>query len=202
MDLKAIRDIAYKKMGERRTHPYREPGYIFYHGQRVGNISLQLRELIFPDKTEHDEVILVAGWFHDVAKGIEPHWEYGALLAGEILKGHCPPAALAQIKEIIAGHTLRKEKAYPDYVCLVQDADILDHYGSMEIWLNFSYAARSGGTIQHVLEFYDEEYQKQFRKVKGLLNYSRSVKLLREKDHFVQEFMDRLRSEGEGDLVF
>ncbi len=200
MDLAAIEKLAYKKMGRRQTHPYREPGYIFYHGQRVAGLALQLRELIFPAETGDDEVIVIGSWFHDVAKGIEPHWEYGAHLAGKILKKYCPPQKLAQIQEIIRGHTLRKEKDYPNYVKLVQDADILDHYGTMEIWLNFSYAAGQKGTVSDVWEFYDEEYKKRLKRVKALLNYALSVEIFEEKDQFVQDFMARLRSEGEGNL--
>ena len=113
MDLAAIKELAWQSMGERITHPQREKGFIYYHGQRVAAIALQLRELICPGDESYDQVILVGGWFHDVGKGLEPHWEYGALIAREMLKEHCSPRELEQIVEIVQGHTLRKQRDYP-----------------------------------------------------------------------------------------
>lgn len=43
MDLAAIKELAWQSMGERITHPQREKGFIYYHGQRVAAIALQLR---------------------------------------------------------------------------------------------------------------------------------------------------------------
>lgn len=200
MDLGQIKEVARQTMGERLTHPYREPGFIFHHGQRVGNLALQLRELIFPGAKENDAVLLVGGWFHDLGKGLEPHWETGPLLAGEILKNHCPKEQLEQIKEIIGGHTLRKKKAYPPYVQLVQDADLLDHFGTLEIWLNFWYTAGTKGTVSDALHFYQTEYKTRVEQVRPLLNYAQSQEFFEERDGFVGEFMERLQREGAGKL--
>lgn len=54
---------------------------------------------------------------------------------------------------------------------LVQDADILDHYGSLEIWLNFQYCALSGWGMERSWEFYAEKYGEQITKVRALLNF-------------------------------
>lgn len=201
MDLKQIREQAWQAMGERQSHPYREPGFIYYHGQRVGKVALQLREIIFPEEEQDDEVILIGSWFHDVGKGIEPHWEYGALIVEKILNGYCPQTKLDKVVEIVGGHTLRKEKAYPSYVKLVQDADILDHFGSQEIWLNFLYSAHTKKGIPDSLEFYDGEYGELVAKVRKLLNYEESVAFFEEKDQFVRTFVERFRLEGAGELI-
>lgn len=201
MDLAAIKEKAKELMGKRSSHRYREVGYIFDHGQRVGEIALQLRKLIFPNEPENDAVILVGSWFHDLGKGIEPHWEYGALLVNEALKGYCSPQELKQIAEIVGGHTLRKQKPFPAYVKLVQDSDILDHFGTQEIWLNFTHAARSGGGLSDSLSFYENEYEAQAAKVRKLLNYEESVVCFDEKDQFVRSFIKRFRLEAEGGMV-
>lgn len=201
MDLDLIREIAWQSMGKRHSHPDREPGYAYYHGQRVAKIAGRLRELIFPGSDIDDDVILVGSWFHDVGKGIEPHWTYGALMAKEMLKGHCPPCKLQQIVEIIGAHTLRKTKDYPHYVRLVQDADILDHFGSQEIWLNFWYSAYRRETVEHTLDFYRDSYVKNAQRVRRLLNYSESAEFFDEKDQFVRSFVERLRSEAAGELI-
>lgn len=201
MDLDALRELAWQSMGSRISHPGREPGYIYHHGQRVGSIALQLRQLIFPRDESLDRVILVGSWFHDVGKGIEPHWEYGALIVREMLKEHCPAGELEQIMEIVAGHTLRKQREYPPYVQLVQDADVLDHYGSMEIWLNFWFCARSGLGMERSWEFYAGEYLKQIERVRSLLNFPESVEFFDEKDRFVRQFVERFQREGRGELL-
>lgn len=188
-------------MGKRPSHVYREPGYIFAHGQRVGQIALQLRKLIYPGEQKDDAVILVGSWFHDIGKGIEPHWEYGALLARAILRDCCPPDQLEQIAEIVGSHARRKQKPFPYYVKLVQDSDILDHFGSQEIWLNFTRAARSGGGIEESLSFHKEQYGANVSRVRRLLNYEESVTFFDEKDRFVRAFIERFRLEAEGGLI-
>jgi len=201
MDLDAIREKAREMMADRPSHRYREVGYVYNHGQRVGEIALQLREMIFPTEPEYDQVILVGAWLHDIGKGIEPHWEYGELLVRQILKDYCPPEQLEQIAQIVGGHTLRKQKPFPFYVKLVQDSDILDHFGTQEIWLSFNYAARSGGTIETTLEYYEKKYNALVAKVRALLNYEESVRYLDDKDRFVRDFVERLRLEAGGKLV-
>ena len=201
MDLSVLKEQAWQVMGKRYSHPDREPGYAFYHGQRVGKIALQLRELIFPGEEDFDDVILVGAWFHDVGKGIEPHWEYGALICEQLLCNYCAPLQLEQITEIVRGHTLRKQKEYPHYVKLVQDADILDHFGSQEIWLNFWHSAYRRQALEHSLQFYSDHYVEHVEKVRGLLNYEQSVEYFDEKDSFVREFVERFRREGSGELI-
>lgn len=201
MDLNKIAEIAQNLMIDRCSHPYREQGYVYYHGQRVGQIALQLRELVFPHETKHDEVILVGSWFHDLGKGIEPHWEYGAVLVEAVLEDYCSEGELAKIKEIVAGHTLRKEKKYPFYVQLVQDADILDHFGTQDIWLNFTRCGYTGKGMDDSLDFYEEIYDTRMKTIRRLLNFEVSMEAFDEKDRFLHDFIRRFRKEGKGELI-
>ncbi len=201
MDLELIKDKAWELMGKRFSHPDREPGYAYYHGQRVGTIALELRELIFPEEDGNDEVILVGSWFHDVSKGIEPHWEHGALMARAILEEFCTPVKLEQIVAIVGGHTLRKQGDYPNYVKLVQDADILDHFGSQEIWINFWHCAYRRQTLENSLDFYSDFYAEHVQRVRELLNYPESIAFFDDKDQFVRNFVERFRREAAGELI-
>lgn len=201
MDLVKIKQLAWELMGERQPNPGREPGYIFYHGQRVAKIALTLRREIFPHRPEHDGAITVGGWFHDVGKGIEPHWETGALLTERMLAEYCPSPELEKIVAIVEGHTLRKQKPQPDYVKLVQDADILDHFGSQEIWLNFWHTAFKRENVEYAIEFFEAYYSRNIKKVRDLLNFPASVGYFDEKDNFVQLFFERFKSEAMGDLI-
>lgn len=202
MDLAVLKDLAWRAMGTRISHPGREPGFVYYHGQRVAQIALQLRELIFPGEDSLDEVILVAGWFHDVGKGLEPHWEYGALVAREMLKDFCTPDELEKIVEMIAGHTLRKQREYPSYVQLLQDADILDHFGSLEVWLNFYHCASHSQGVDAALQFYAEEYEREVASVRSLINFAAAAEIFEEKVCFVRSFVERLRREARGEIVW
>lgn len=200
MNLEEIRKLALKTMGKRQSHVSREKGYVYFHGQRVARIALTLRTLIYPERTEEDQAILVGGWFHDVGKGIEPHWEYGAVLTKKILEEYCAEPQLAKIVEVVGGHTLRKQKDYPYYVQLVQDADILDHFGSQDVWLSFLYAAANDGNIESTLAYWETEYPKEREKVVAALNFPQSIEFFLEKDRFLGEFVERFRLESTGEL--
>jgi uncharacterized protein len=201
MDLEVIREKAWQSMGTRHSHPDREPGYAFFHGQRVAKIAVQLRKLVFPDEEQYDDVLVVGSWFHDVGKGIEPHWEYGALICREILADLCPADKLEKIVEIVGSNTLRKAREYPFYVKLVQDADILDHYGSQEIWLRFWHCAYRRESVDYALQFQRDSYMSHVKKVRALLNFSQSAEFFDEKDQFIRDFMERFAKEAEGELL-
>jgi len=137
MDLDAIRKS--KKMMQKHRSRYMAMFITTVKG--VGEIALQLREMIFPTEPEYDQVILVGAWLHDIGKGDRaPLGVWGAARAADSQR-LLPPEQLEQIAQIVGGHTLRKQKPFPFYVKLVQDSDILDHFGTQEIWLSFNYAA-------------------------------------------------------------
>ena len=196
MDLDAMRELAHKAMVRRCTHPDRERGFVYYHGQRVAEIALQLRELIFPGEESWDEVITAAGWFHDVGKGIECTGSMGPCWS-EMLKDHCCPRSgadcgIVSIPSANRGSTLMQ---------LVQDADILDHFGTLDIWLDFWHCACRGKGLEDALEFYGDEYLQKVESVASLLNFPESVEILQEKMLFAREFAERFRREAAGELI-
>lgn len=201
MDISVLKEIAYKLMGNRKAQLEREKGFIYYHGLRVSKISLNLRKIILSEDCSHDDIITVASLFHDVAKGIEPHGKNGAVLVKEILRDYCSEYEMTGIEDIIYYHSLRKKNNdYSDYIKIVQDSDMLDHFGSMEIWLNFQYCAYKDESIQKALEFYNNKYNDEVQKCRGLLNYEASCKIFDEKVSFTNSFVDRFRREAEGEI--
>lgn len=86
---------------------------------------------------------------HDVAKGIEPHSKTGAHLIKALLEEECSPNDLDLISSIIEYHNKRNQDSLPFHIKIVQDADVLDHFGSLEIWLKFLY---SGHTEENVFD--------------------------------------------------
>jgi uncharacterized protein len=201
MDINTLREMAYKLMGNRKAHLEREKGFIYYHGLRVSKISLKLREVILPEDSSHDDIIVAASLFHDVAKGIEPHGKHGAVLAKDILKEYCTEYEINKITEIIQYHTQRKKNNdYSEYIKIVQDADILDHLGTIEIWMNFQYYAHKDEPMQNSVEFYSNEFKTHVENCRKLLNYDVSHKIFEDKVSFVYSFIDRFKKEAEGEF--
>jgi uncharacterized protein len=199
MDIKVLEEIAYNMMANRKAHVEREKGFIYYHGLRVSKISLNLRKIILNEDCSHDDIILAACLFHDVAKGIEPHGKYGSILVRDILKQYCTEYEMNEITNIIYNHSLRKKNNdYSEYVKIVQDADMLDHFGSIDIWMNFAYAAYKDNPISSSLEYYDSQYKYEVKKCRELLNYDVSRKIFDEKVSFSTSFINRLKRENEG----
>lgn len=201
MDLKIIKELAYKHMINRKPHDDRERGYIYYHGERVARLSIELRKKLFPNDNEYDQHIIVAALFHDVGKGLNPHAEYGAVLVKEILKDYCEEDEIEIIAEIIGYHqTKRKENDYPEYVKIVQDADILDRFGTLEIWLNFQKSAHQSAPISRSLEFYRKDFEGYAKYMRDILNYDLSKEILDEKIKFSRSFIKRLEVEAQGGI--
>lgn len=201
MDINALKGIANKLMSNRKAHIEREKGFIYYHGERVAKLSLKLRERILADDSSHDDIIFVASLFHDVAKGIEPHGKYGSVLVRNILEEYCVEKEINKISEIVYYHSLRKQNNdYSEYIKIVQDADILDHFGTTEIWMNFQYYAHKDKPMNSSLEFYNNEYGTYVQNCRELLNYEVSRKIFDDKVEFVESFVNRFKVEAEGDF--
>ncbi|GIP36903.1 hypothetical protein J31TS4_01830 [Paenibacillus sp. J31TS4] len=204
MNRDKLKEMAYHAMGKRKAHIDRERGFIYYHCGRTAKLALTLRESLFPDMADKDDVIFAGALFHDVAKGIEPHNERGALLVGDMLKHEVSSSELADIVAIVRGHNKRKpgDNGIPYFIKLVQDADVLDHFGSAEVWLKVQYSATHGETMQEAAAFWNSEsYEAEVRRWRGLLNYELSLRHFDEKTAFVSQFIHRFTREAEGELV-
>ena len=201
MNLENIRELAFQHMADRKAHKEREKGFIFYHGERTGKLAVSLREALIPEKAQKDQILQAAGYFHDVAKGIEPHGDYGAVLTKEILKDQCTPSELEEISELIFYHQKRKKHPnYSDYIKIFQDADIIDHFGTIEIWMNFNYYSYMEQPIEESVKFYSEHFEGHVREIRELLNYQISERILDDKVKFVKDFAERMKVEAKGEI--
>ncbi len=201
MNLEKIKELAFRHLADRKAHKDREKGFIFYHGERTGKLAVSLRKVLIPENTQKDQILLAAGYFHDVAKGIEPHGDYGAVLAKEILKDQCTPSELEEISELIFYHQKRKKDPnYSDYIKIFQDADVIDHFGTIEIWMNFNYYSYMEQPIEESVKFYNEHFDGHVRKMRELLNYQISERILDDKVQFVKDFAERMKVEAKGEI--
>lgn len=176
--LQAVYRLAWAAMGSRPAGR-REPGYRFYHGHRVARIALRLWEveglrasrpaaLHGPEGGEGGpvgvgELIWVGALLHDVGKedaGPDhggDHAERGRAFVHEHLSALYGGPALALIGDIVLRHNKRGDPAEAPEVAVVQDADLIDHFGVMEVWLGAYWMAAGGGTLYDYLEYCEGE---------------------------------------------
>jgi uncharacterized protein len=201
MDLEKIDSLAYEFMKDRKSHLDREKGYVYYHGKRVSKLSTNLRKELFPCDNSYDEYLTVASVFHDIGKGFEPHEKYGALLVHDILKEYCNENEIERIAELIKYHQgPRKDESLSSYIKIIQDADILDRFGTMQIWLNFQDSASKDLPLVHTLDFYKNEFELYVKNMRNLLNFELSLEIFAEKVQYLNSFIDRLNIEAEGSI--
>jgi len=198
MDLDAITRVAYERFGARQTHPNRERGHSFFHGQRVAKLALSLRRRILADDSSHDDIIYAGALFHDSQKGNEPHNESGAVFVQHALREHCSPTELAAIAQVVRLHNQRGKTDDP-YIQLVQDADVLDHEGTLGLWLLFVVTAAIGESVPHALRFWELHHKHDSREPQ--LNYDVSRAIFWERRRYYNGVVERLRKEANGELA-
>lgn len=204
MNFEQLDILAQKYMMHRKSHKEREMGAAYFHCKRVSQSVTILREKLFPENRDWDDVLRCAGLFHDIGKGIEPHNHSGAVLVRDLLKHEMSAAELDKVCVLIEAHTDRQPGTdiHTDCEKLLQDADLLDHYGSQGIWMSCIYYAYMGQKeMAQVPAFYFSEWQEQVKKHRQALNYEISKAIFDEKIQFEQMVARRMESEGKGNYI-
>lgn len=104
-----------------------------------------------------EDLLWAAGLFHDSGKGLEPHWISSKALVLE----HLAPLAdseeaLDRIAYLVRYHAKRSDPALlTTELKLLQDADILDHRGCMQIWLAVGGAVSDGRDPEQIAAEWD-----------------------------------------------
>jgi hypothetical protein len=145
---------------------------------------------------------VVASWFHDCAKGIEPHAEYGVVVAKKALKDELKDDFLQKVLNVIALHCSRKpdNNDYDIPTKIMQDADLIDHFGIYEIWMNIQYWSHTNGSIEDMISYYMENHLKHTNHHRSLLNYEFSKKVFDDRVDFEKDYIKRLLDEGNGKI--
>lgn len=195
IDYAALDALAASLMAGRKAHLLREKGFIYRHGQRAAVAVIALRRLATEDKA-HDDALRVAAMFHDVGKGIEPHARTGAAIARVELAPYLTQALLEEVAFLIGEHTNHQTDNL--WAKLLQDADLMDHFGSVEIGLSFQYGAYTENGMPETLAWYMEGFEPYAARSRQRLNFDFSRPIFDEKVGFTREFIQRLQVELHG----
>ena len=199
MDINKINQLAYDNMKERKSPWFKEKGSIYFHGRRTGKLTIKLREKIFPKDDSKDNILLVAGLFHDIGKDIKPHNENGALIASKLLKRYCSQEELKDIGNYISLHNQRG-KSDNKFIQILQDADILDHQGSIHVWVHFITNINFGLNMDDSIEYWEKNI-KNDNDVPDYLNHDVAKEIYVERRKYFNSFMERLIKENNGDII-
>jgi uncharacterized protein len=206
MNLPAIKLIAQAAMADKRSSPYYEQGDKYAHGERVAALAVRLRWLILPDDNCRDDILTVAAWFHDICNGDEVartrHAALGVNRTRELLTAHCTAEELEQICGIIAVHDNRQPtgKEYPNAVKIHQDADHLDHFGSLSVWRTATYTMGRNETIYDALDYLQNRWPDDIVRWRGELHFDFSKRIFDDRIAFKKSFIERFAVEGTGGI--
>ncbi|MCL2772854.1 MAG: hypothetical protein FWD71_05850 [Oscillospiraceae bacterium] len=202
MNLVKIKRIAFDEMSEQVMWSG-EKGGKYYHGERVAKLALTLKKYILTnDNGDHDDIMTVAAWFHDVAHGGDDHALAGAEKAKIFLADYCTEYEMHEIYDIMYRHDDRisDRDSFSVYAKFQQDADHLDHFGTHNIFTDFLYASIDGRNIVKVIENMKEWQKSLDTKYENELNFDISKKIYREKIKFFRLFLERFSVEGTGGI--
>ncbi len=198
MERSQIDRIARETLMNERSHKEREVGWAYRHGDRTAVLALWLRELLFPERVEWDDALYAAAKLHDCAKTSKTdHGKAGAARAGKLLRGVVEAELLPVIQSAILKHNKRGGPS-TEMEQLLQDADILDHFGSIEVWLNVSYSVLSGSGPEMSLEFYRTELDKMVEELLPQFNFEPARRVFLERVQYSRQFGERLAVEAAG----
>lgn len=202
MDLIKIKQILFDEMKEKVLWGAEKSGK-YYHGERVAELALKLKSYIIPDDNgEYDDIIKVAGWYHDVSHGTENHALVGAERTKTLLADHCSEWEINEIYNIIYRHDDRisDRNEFSVYAKIQQDADFIDHFGTYDIFLGFLCASRDSRTIVEEIENMQDRFKNFHMKYENELNFEISKKIYKEKIEFFRQFTERFKFENDGGI--
>lgn len=202
MDEAPILQVLRERLEDYRSHSWKEKGDKYYHGLRTAVLAKKLRRALFPEDWEADQVLTVAGWFHDLRNGQPDHERLGAKETGILLSGLCSPEQLEEVQQMIAYHDTRDHNpAYSHRLLLLQDADLLDHFGTYDVWFAFCYAAEKEMSLEEMVQWLLQERGGKRQAYFDLLNFPLSQSIYLERFDYVQQFALRMQRELHAETV-
>lgn len=203
----AIAELLKQELASKSSHEWKEPGNKYDHGVRTAKLTLHLRELIFPDTDDpalDEDILTVAAWFHDICNGQDDHERAGAEYIETLLAEYCTAEELAAVCGLVRVHdhrTTEPEKTMPDAVKLLQDADMLDHLGTYDVWITFCEFCHQHRTpMEYAEQFTNGVFDRFAAHWRSRMNYPQSLEIFEEKIAFECAFARRMLRELNGEF--
>lgn len=202
MDFEKLDGIARELMARRKAQRERETGSTYEHGVRTAKLALLLRRELMPDDDSMDDILHLAGLFHDVAKSVEPHEKFGPVLLMEAVQGLVTEAEAREAARLISEHCDRRPgEPYPDvWSKILQDADLLDHIGSYTVWMDIQRAAFRDLSVEQTAQHFRENARAYAEYHRKTLNFPVSVRIYDERIASYLDFAERFCVEAEGEI--
>jgi len=199
MDFERLDAVAQKLMKRRKAHPEREAGSIYDHGRRVAKLVITLRRAVVPDDDSMDDILRLAGMFHDIGKGIEPHAAFGAPIMQQAVKSVVTDEESAEAARLISAHCDRRPDD-PDHDVwerIIQDADLLDHIGTYTIWMDIQYSAYKDESFSALAARLAKNAEDYANNQRPKLNFPISKAIYDNRIALYLEFAKRIQAESE-----
>jgi len=209
MNRKEILEWAERRMKTATAEPY-ECGYRYHHGMRVAAIAVRLARSVNLSRTQQ-ALVYVAGVLHDVGKagkrGNDSHGPRGANVIRRHLKPWMTREEMDRVCAMVGNHYERPRSSWyhgktppqlPKEVLVVQDADIIDHYGSMEVWAEILYARRDGKSPAEMLKSLHGQSKKERAEALKSLNFAVSRREVRRRFKAADAFFRTLGVDSGG----
>ncbi|TCZ79286.1 hypothetical protein E0485_05305 [Paenibacillus albiflavus] len=85
----------------------------------------------------------------------------------------------------------------------MQDADVLDHFGSLEIWLKFQVSAHREENVFDAINLWEsDETAEYIQNNRNVLNYELSKAIFDRKISFQKQYQERFALECKGEIFF
>lgn len=194
MQLDVIKKRLEDELAGRRSHSWKDMGNKYFHGLRTAKLALKMRTVILPDITDQDELLTVAAWYHDILNGDDDHCRRGASLTRRMLEGLADKKEIDRICDMIFVHDDR-DTEYDPIIRILQDADLIDHFGAYDIVLTASYGMQNGETIDELSENFFRSRLDAISAHRPLIHYDLSLKLMDERLDYQLSFAKRLKDE-------
>lgn len=176
----------------------REGTHGFSHTERVLALCMHIGEKEGADL----EVLALAALLHDIARPLESkgkiddHAKEGAKIAKHFLEG-LGYGKVEQVTHAIEAHRFsRPPEPRTLEAKILSDADKLDAIGAIGIARVFMYSGEHGRSIEYSLKHFEEKIMK----LKDLMYTKTAKEMALERHKYVEEFIERIRKEIEGEL--
>ncbi|WP_353893208.1 HD domain-containing protein [Proteinivorax hydrogeniformans] len=200
MKIKRSKAIAYNYLKDIK-YKERETGYLYYHGLRVANLSLNLANMLGDLSNNTKERMYIAAIFHDVAKGREPHNLTGAIKTKNLLKQVLSQQEINEIARLIYYHNRRGNDNLHLETKILQDADIIDHTGTLDVWLGMHYVVDEDLSPKQALKFFlGGSWHQMVVQQRAKLNFPLSKRVYDKRVYYAEKFFKKMAWEMKGKL--